>query len=110
MPTDTSEKGLEALITRAMTGRTHLLKPPHQATPSSVPVSAGTGWLLGDPRHYDRSYCLDLVQLQGFLEDTQPQIAEAVSIAVDGPTGGSSWPGWRNRSPSAAWWTCTPHP
>jgi type I restriction enzyme R subunit len=86
MPPDTSEKGLEALITRAMTGRTHLLEPPHQATPSSVPVSGGTGWLLGDPRHYDRSHCLDLVQLQGFLEDTQPQIAEAVSIAVDGPT------------------------
>jgi len=86
MPTDTSEQGLEELITRAMTGRTHLLVPPHQATPSSVPVSGGTGWLLGDPRHYDRSHCLDLVQLQGFLETTQPKVAEAVSIAVDGPT------------------------
>ena len=86
MPTDTSEQGLEALITRAMTGRTHLLVPPHQATPSAVPVSGGTGWLLGDPLHYDRSHCLDLVQLQGFLEATQPQVAEAVAIAVDGPT------------------------
>jgi type I restriction enzyme R subunit len=86
MPTDTSEQGLEALISRAMTGRTHLLEPPHQATPSAVPVSGGTGWLLGDSRHYDRSHCLDLVQLQGFLEATQPQVAEAVSIAVDGPT------------------------
>ncbi len=86
MPTDTSEPGLEALITRAMTGRTHLLEPPHQATPSAVPVSGGTGWLLGDPHHYDRSHCVDLVQLQGFLEATQPRIAEAVSIAVDGPT------------------------
>ncbi len=86
MPTDTSEQGLEALITRAMTGRTHLLEPPHQATLSAVPVSDGTGWLLGDPHHYDRSHCLDLVQLQGFLEATQPQIAEAVAIGVDGPT------------------------
>jgi len=61
MPTDTSEQGLEALISRAMTGRTHLLEPPHQATPSAVP-------------------------LQGLLEATQPQIAEAVSITVDSPT------------------------
>jgi type I restriction enzyme R subunit len=77
---------LEALITRAMTGRIHLLEPPHQTTPTAVPVSGGTGWLLGDPRHYDRSFCLDLVQLQGFLENTQPAVAEAVQIAVDGPT------------------------
>jgi type I restriction enzyme R subunit len=86
MPTDTSEQGLEALITRTMTGRIHLLEPPHVATPTAVPVSGGTGWLLGDPRHYDRSFCLDLVQLQGFLEATQPAVAEAVQIAVDGPT------------------------
>jgi type I restriction enzyme R subunit len=86
MPTDTSEQGLEALITRAMTGRTHLLEPPHQTTSTAVPVSGGTGWLLGDPRHYDRSFCLDLVQLQGFLEATQPTVAEAVQISVDGPT------------------------
>ena len=86
MPTNTSEQGLEALITRAMTGRTHLLEPPHQPTPSAVPVSGGTGWLLSDPRHYDRSFCLDLVQLQGFLEATQPAVAEAVQISVDGPT------------------------
>jgi type I restriction enzyme R subunit len=86
MPTDTSEQGLEALITRAMTGRTHLLEPPHQATSSAVPVSGGTGWLLGDPHHYDRSFCLDLVQLQGFLEATQPAVAEAVGISADSPT------------------------
>jgi len=86
MPTDISEQGLEALITRAMTGRTHLLEPPHQTTSTAVPVSGGTGWLLGDPRHYDRNFCLDLVQLQGFLEATQPAVAEAVQISVDGPT------------------------
>jgi type I restriction enzyme R subunit len=86
MPTDTSEQGLEALITQAMTGRTHLLEPPHQSTSTAVPVSGGTGWLLGDPRHYDRNFCLDLVQLQGFFEATQPAVAEAVQISVDGPT------------------------
>lgn len=67
MTTDTSEKGLESVIVRAMTGRTDLLSPPHAATDSAVPVAGGTGWLLGDPTHYDREYCVDLAQLRGFL-------------------------------------------
>jgi hypothetical protein len=84
MPTDTSEQGLEALISRAMTGLTHLLEPPHQTAINAVPVSGGTGWLLGDPRHYDRNFCLDLVPLQGFLEATQPAVAEAVATRSPG--------------------------
>ena len=74
MSTDTTEKGLEALIVRAMTGRTDVLVPTHAATETSVPVAGGTGWLLGDPTHYDRDYCIDLVQLRGFLMATQPDI------------------------------------
>jgi hypothetical protein len=68
-----------------MTGRTHLLEPPHQPTPSAVAVSGSNGWLLGDPRHDVRSLCLDLVQVHGYLEDTQPRIAKAVQISVDVP-------------------------
>jgi len=83
--TDTSEKGLESLIVRAMTGRTDLLSPPHVATESSVPVAGGTGWLLGDPKHYDRSACIDLVQLRAFILATQPKLVEALSLEADGP-------------------------
>jgi type I restriction enzyme, R subunit len=86
MTTDTTEKGLEALIVRAMTGRTDVLVPTHAATEISVPVAGGTGWLLGDPAHYDRDYCIDLVQLRGFLLATQPDTLEAVALATDGPT------------------------
>lgn len=86
MSTDTSEKGLESLIVRAMTGRTELLVPPHAATDSSVPVAGSTGFLLGDPRHYDRSYCVDLVQLRGFIAATQPSLVEALSLETDGAT------------------------
>ncbi|MEO7967087.1 MAG: type I restriction endonuclease, partial [Gemmatimonadaceae bacterium] len=85
MITDISEKRLEALITKAMTGRTDLLSPPHVATESSVPVAGGTGWLLGDPKHYDRGSCVDLVQLRGFLQATQPLAAEALALDSDGP-------------------------
>lgn len=80
---DTSERGLEGLITRTMTGRTDLLSPPHTPTGFDAPVAGGTGWLLGDPKHYDRTYCVDLVQLRGFLELTQPKAAEALGLATD---------------------------
>ena len=86
MTTDISEKGLEGLIVRAMTGRTDLLVPPHTPTGFDVPVAGGTGWLLGDPRHYDRVFYVDLVQLRGFLELTQPKVAEALGLDSDGPT------------------------
>src|SRR6202158_4169768 len=69
-----------------MTGRTDLLSPPHVASESSVPVAGGTGWLLGDPRHYDRGACVDLVQLRGFIMATQPDLYDALSLETDGPT------------------------
>jgi type I restriction enzyme, R subunit len=86
MTTDTTEKGLEALIVRAMTGRTDVLVPTHAATETSVPVAGGTGWLLGDPTHYDRDYCIDLVQLRGFLMATQPDALDSLALDTDGPT------------------------
>ena len=86
MTTDTTERGLEDLIVRAMTGRTEILSPPHVPTETSVPVAGGTGWLLGDPHHYDRDYCVDLVQLHGFVQATQEDLDEALSLGTDGPT------------------------
>jgi type I restriction enzyme, R subunit len=86
MTTDTTERGLEDLIVRSMTGRTDLLSPPHVATETSAPVAGGTGWLLGDPHHYDRDYCVDLVQLRGFVTATQEDLADALSLATDGAT------------------------
>jgi type I restriction enzyme, R subunit len=86
MTTDTSERGLENLIVRAMTGHVDLLSPEHVATETSVPVAGGTGFLLGDPRHYDRDYYVDLVQLRGFVLATQEDLADALSLGTDGPT------------------------
>ena len=86
MTTDTSESGLETLIVRAMTGWTDLLSPPYEASSTSAAVAGGTGWLLGDPDHYNREYAVNLVQLTGFIEATQPKAGEALSLAHDGPT------------------------
>ncbi len=65
MTTDTTEKGLEALIVRDM---------------------IAAGWLRGDPAHYDREYCVDLAQLADFFQSTQPEAAEALNLGDDGPT------------------------
>jgi type I restriction enzyme, R subunit len=62
--TDTSEKGLEALIV------SDLLEE---------------GWIAGDPKDYDREYAVDLKQLEAFLAATQPQVAEAADLANAGP-------------------------
>lgn len=86
MSTDTSERGLEDLIVRAMTGRTDLVSPPYVATADAGPVAGGTGWILGDPHHYDRDHAVDLVQLTGFIAATQPPLVDALSLAVDSPT------------------------
>src|SRR3954462_8195929 len=69
-----------------MTGGTDLLSPAHVAIETSVPVAGGTGWLLGDPHHYDRDYCVDLVQLRGFVIATQEELLDALSLDTDGPT------------------------
>src|SRR5690349_21823035 len=84
--TDTTERGLEELIVRHMTGRTDVLVPAHVATETSVPVAGGTGWLLGDAGHYDREYCVDLVQLRGFLMATQGDVLDSLQLDIDGPT------------------------
>ena len=58
MVTDTTEKGLEALITKSLTA---------------------SGWLPGDPQDYLPAHCVDLNHLYAFLEATQPETAIALS-------------------------------
>ena len=111
MPTDTTERGLERLICAAMTGspcdpgagpgdnsaggtpRDGTTSPsqarePRSAYDAGAPSgqSHGSGWTCGDPRDYDREYCLDMVQLAAFLSDTQPETAEALALAANSPT------------------------
>ena len=82
MKTDTSEKGLEALIVAGMTGHAALLAPVEGA---QAPVSSGA-WLAGDPAAYDRAWTVDLVQLRGFIAATQPPLVAALDLPNDSPT------------------------
>ena len=85
MTTDTSERGLERHICTALTG--HPCDPPKGGELREPRVSyGGVGWTAGDPRDYDRDYCVDLVQLSAFLRATQPEAEERLSLDEDSPT------------------------
>ena len=65
MVTDTSEKGLETLISNSLTGN---------------------GWLPGDRQDYDRTHCVDLTHLSAFLAATQPDTAAGLDLSADSTT------------------------
>ncbi len=79
MATDTSERGLERWICTALTGCPcdpagigEMVEPPARY--------GGVGWVCGNPRDYDRDYCVDLVQLSAFLRATQLELAEPLRL------------------------------
>ena len=82
MTTDTSELGLERLIVAAMTG----VAPAGGGGVAETPATYGERrWVEGNPHDYDREHAIDLVQLTAFLQATQPEVAEALDLANDGP-------------------------
>ena len=83
MATDISERDLERLFCEMLTGSPC---DPNGAGSAEAPAHHGTGWLCGDPHDYNREYCVDAAQLAAFLEQTQPEAAEAFSLRQDNPT------------------------
>ncbi len=84
MTTDTTERGLERLICKALTGDP--CDPPADCTIGDPPAGyGGVGWSCGNHRDYNREYCVDLVQLRAFLNTTQPEAATALRLTEDGP-------------------------
>jgi len=64
-PTDTSEKGLEAVIAGSLV--------------------SDAAYAAGAPADYDREHAMDLAKLLAFLRDTQPKTVEMLSLDEDGP-------------------------
>ena len=65
MPTDTSEKGLET---------------------RTINLLLESGWLPGENQDYNAASCVDLAHLAAFLQDTQPETAQALSLDSDNNT------------------------
>ncbi len=84
MTTDTSEKGLEALIVADMTGRA---APPATdgLAEEPEPFIGLHNWRLGDPKTYDRAWTVDLAQLRAFVAATQPPLLGAFDLDNDSP-------------------------
>ena len=79
MSTDISEKGLETLIMRHMTGTDGLAVTPGPVAEKSDP--AGTGYFAGSPKNYDRAQALDVPQLFAFLRITQPEAFKRLAFS-----------------------------
>ena len=85
MTSDTSERGLERLICKALVG--HPCDPREaDQVPEPQSVSGGVGWNAGNPHDYDREFCIDRRQLTSFLRATQPAAADSLALDEDGPT------------------------
>ena len=85
MTTDISEKGLESLIMRHMTGVDGLVSTTGQVEQPSESYG-GTGYVAGSPKEYDRSYALDFSQLFSFLSASQPEAFGKLAIVeANGP-------------------------
>ena len=85
MPTDTTEKGLETLIMRHMTGEDGFSSGSQfviNDTPDSIAANkaGGSGWYAGTPDDYDRAHCIDVSQLFAFLQTTQPDTLGKLNI------------------------------
>jgi len=81
MTTDTSEKGLETLIMRHMTGFDGI--GVHAESVAMKPNVTGTGYFAGSPKHYERAYALDVPQLLAFLRTTQYETFKKLAMAED---------------------------
>ena len=80
MTTDTSEKGLETLIMRHMTGTDGFAAVPNQIANPPTPYG-GTGYIAGSAQDYDRAHALDVPQLFAFLRATQPEAFKRLALA-----------------------------
>ena len=80
MTTDTSEKGLETLIMRHMTGEDGLAVVPNMVAERLAPYG-GTGYIAGSAQDYDRAHALDVPQLFAFLRATQPEAFKKLAMA-----------------------------
>ena len=80
MTTDTSEKGLETLIMRHMTGTEGLAVAPNTIAKPPTPYG-DTGYIAGSAQDYDRAHALDVPQLFAFLRATQLEAFEKLAMS-----------------------------
>ncbi|MEN6432137.1 MAG: type I restriction endonuclease [Smithella sp.] len=85
MTTDISEKGLETIIMRHMTGTDGLddVAPMVPETPDEIAAkkARGIGYCPGNAKEFDRAHAIDVPQLFAFLKSTQPEAFKKIGPA-----------------------------
>lgn len=79
--TDTSEKGLETLIIRHLTGTDGF--NVGQDAVAATPAASGSGYFAGSPKDFDRAHAIDVPQLFAFLKVTQPDTFKKLAMTDD---------------------------
>lgn len=82
MKTDTSEKGLETLIMRHMTGTDGLAPGAAGVVAEAAPAKGGSGWFAGNDAAYDREFAVDSEQLFTFLIATQRRNGRSWALGI----------------------------
>jgi len=103
MTTDISEKGLGVADHAAHDGTDGLVFAADGVTaeaPDAIAAekAAGSGWLAGNPKDYDRTYAMDVPQLFQFLQTTQPEAFKKLGMVdyKDAKDNGASEIFWRD--------------
>ncbi len=85
MTTDISEKGLETIIMRHMTGTDGLADVASMVaeTPDEITAqkAGGSGYWAGNARDFDRAHAIDVPQLFAFLKSTQIEALKKIGPA-----------------------------
>jgi type I restriction enzyme, R subunit len=81
MKTDTTEKGLETLIMRHMTGTDGLPSSAAGSVAEAASAKGGSGWFAGNDAAYEREFAVDSEQLFSFLIATQSEEWAKLGIA-----------------------------
>jgi len=84
MATDTSEKGLEALIVRYLTGQAEPVEIPANTIHSTAGLYTVGAYVQGQSADYNRDLGMDVVKLLAFLQATQPKLVETLELGQGG--------------------------
>jgi type I restriction enzyme R subunit len=79
--TNTSEKGLETLIMRHLTGIDGFAVAANSV--ADEPDASGSGYFAGSPKDFDRALAVDVPQLFAFLKATQPETFKKLAMTED---------------------------
>lgn len=82
--TDTSEKGLEALIVAQLTGQAPALPSTENTVANTHPGYSSAGYAQGKAGDYSADLAMDVARFLAFLQATQPTVVAQLEVGHEG--------------------------